>query len=323
MLDALYHYLPFSDFLNSGKRIYWPFLILCTFYALLFIYFTNYKIKSLKINYWLHSSSIIDVVVWIGNTIFRTTLFPLLFISSVSLASMTYQQLASNFGVQILPLFLSKHAVILYTITLFLLSDFSRFILHYACHKNAFLWKIHRMHHTAEVLTPITLYRVHPLEMILFQSRYVLVNGLTAGLFIYLFHDVITVPTIFGAECIVFISNALGGNLRHSPIPIGFGLFEKLLISPKQHQMHHSVAKEIQDSNYGAFFSIWDLLFSTWRPSKGIKNIQYGVAGHRNQSVKTLWREICLPLVGNNRFKDRKGTPWHINKIVTYSMINK
>jgi sterol desaturase/sphingolipid hydroxylase (fatty acid hydroxylase superfamily) len=105
------------------------------------------------------------------------------------------------------------------------------------------------------------------------------------GLFIYLYRDVFDFPTILGASFFVFLTNILGGNLRHSHVPIGFGIFEKIFISPKQHQMHHSKELKFQNSNYGSFFSFWDKLFDTWKPSKSIQHIEFGIEEHKGQNV--------------------------------------
>lgn len=58
-----------------------------------------------------------------------------------------------------------------YTLVLFLADDFTRFLLHYLMHRLPWLWSIHRLHHSAEVMTPFTVYRSHPLESLLYSLR--------------------------------------------------------------------------------------------------------------------------------------------------------
>lgn len=303
MWGKLLEYLPFDEFFNHDKRIYWPYLLLCVLYALIFLLFSRVKVKKIGFNYWFHPSALLDYVMWIGNHIFQIIVFPLLFINSLSIASWLYKFLANTFGEVNSVGYFSNWSVLFYAVSFFILSDFSRFILHYLLHQNQFLWNIHRTHHTAEVLTPITLFRVHPLEMILFQIRFLIVHGTVTGIFIYIYHDVFDFPKILGASFFVIISNLLGGNLRHSPIPIGFGFLEKFFISPKQHQMHHSKLQEMQHSNYGSFFAFWDVLFSTWKSSKGVSNIEYGVADQPKQS---LWKELCYPIMRASKFDKLK-----------------
>lgn len=295
MENTVWHYLPFDHFFDPNKRIYWPYLALSVFYALIFIWFSRTQKNGLKINYWFNKSTLNDVIIWIGNHIIQLTIFPLLFISSLSLASRFYHFLNNIFGEFQFGGFPYGWGIVLYSVSYFLLSDFTRFILHYLMHHNQFLWSIHRMHHTAESLTPITFFRVHPFEMVLFHLRFLLIHGIVTGTFIYLFSEIFDFPTIFGSSFFVFFTNVLGGNLRHSNIPIGFGIFERFLVSPKQHQMHHSKELDMQQSNYGSFFSFWDRLFSTWKSSKGVKEIQYGI---KEETQQSLVKDLLYPLFG-------------------------
>lgn len=291
----IWDYLPFEQFLDPNKRIYWPYLSLSAFYAFLIICFKKVNINELKTNYWFNDSALNDYLIWIGNHIIQITVFPVLFISSLSLASKLNSYLISTFGYFEYTAPLQEWGIFIYSACYFLLSDFSRFILHYLMHHNTFLWHIHRMHHTAEVLTPITFFRVHPLEMLLFHIRFLLVHGVVTGMFIYTYQDVFNFPTILGASFFVFFTNVLGGNLRHSHIPLSFGIFERFFVSPKQHQMHHSKELDLQQSNYGSFFAIWDRLFSTWKSSKGITKLDYGI---KDQPKQSIIKDIFYPVLG-------------------------
>ena len=55
-----------------------------------------------------------------------------------------------------------------------------------------------------------------------------------------------------------------GSNLRHSHINIKYWKWlEYIFISPAQHQLHHSIAQEHYDKNFGAALAIWDWLFGS------------------------------------------------------------
>jgi sterol desaturase/sphingolipid hydroxylase (fatty acid hydroxylase superfamily) len=49
-----------------------------------------------------------------------------------------------------------------------------------------FLWEFHKVHHTATVLTPLTIFRVHPVYMCIFLNILALFTGLAAGVGEYL-----------------------------------------------------------------------------------------------------------------------------------------
>ena len=76
--------------------------------------------------------------------------------------------LDSQFGRQELLALSSWQVTVLYTLVLFLAWDLSRYLLHLAMHWIDALWQLHQVHHSAETLTPFTLYRVHPLESVLY-----------------------------------------------------------------------------------------------------------------------------------------------------------
>jgi len=157
----------------------------------------------------------------------------------------------------------SKELLLLsYTLVLFLLSDLSRYWLHRLMHRVKLLWRFHRVHHAAEVLNPLTFYRVHPVENILFGLRYALITGLVTAIYIYFFGAGITSIEFMGANVLVLGFSLVGSNLRHSHIPLSYPKWLELwLISPYQHQLHHS--KKYCGENFGSFLAVWDRLFGT------------------------------------------------------------
>ncbi|MCB0378605.1 MAG: sterol desaturase family protein [Bdellovibrionales bacterium] len=167
----------------------------------------------------------------------------------------------------------------LMTLLVFVWDDFLRFTHHYLMHKVPILWHIHKTHHSASVLTPMTLYRIHPLESLLASLRNGLSLGVSNGVLIFLFSGQVQLLTLLGVNLFGFLFNSLTGNLRHSHIPISFGFAEYLLISPKQHQIHHSRNSQHYDKNFGVALSIWDLIFGTLILSKKEKITSFGVEG--------------------------------------------
>ena len=51
--------------------------------------------------------------------------------------------------------------MLLYSLVTLLVYDFVFYAIHYTEHKVPALWVIHKVHHSAEVLTPLTRYREH------------------------------------------------------------------------------------------------------------------------------------------------------------------
>ena len=52
-----------------------------------------------------------------------------------------------------------------YTLAVVLAIDLAVWLTHYLQHKVVVLWQFHQVHHSAEVLTPMTVYRMHPVDL--------------------------------------------------------------------------------------------------------------------------------------------------------------
>jgi sterol desaturase/sphingolipid hydroxylase (fatty acid hydroxylase superfamily) len=212
-------------------------------------------------SYWWNASTRQDY----GLILFNAFLFSILSISwivfSVTIANSVFNLLASIAD----PRAFADHSSLLlfsiFTLSLILLEDFSRYALHRLLHWR-FFWRIHQLHHSATTLTPLSFLRAHPLEKLLYQLRSATVYGSSTGLFFFLVGEHPQAWLIFGISGASLIFNTLGANIRHSMIPISYGVLEKIFISPLQHQLHHS--NQYSRKNYGAIFSFWDLLFSSW-----------------------------------------------------------
>jgi len=183
---------------------------------------------------------------------------------------------------------------VIFTSCLFVVDDASRYYLHRLMHQWPVLWAFHRVHHTAESLTPFTVLRTHPIEGLLFGLRSALVQGLLIGVFVFIFADRVTLISLLGANVVTAVLNMLGSNLRHSPVPISYGkTLERWLISPAQHQIHHSQARQHWDKNFGAFISLWDRLGDTLEYGSNTQQLTYGLAGQKpkeHQLLTLYWK---------------------------------
>ena len=159
------------------------------------------------------------------------------------------------------------------------------------------LWCFHKVHHTAETLTPLTVYRTHPVEGVLFALRAALVQGVAVGAFVFFFGDRAEFVTVLGANVFLFLFNAAGSNLRHSHVWISYGpAVEKILISPAQHQIHHSTASAEGNSNYGSVLAIWDWMGGSLIQAKEARPARFGLCDN-NASSHDLKTVYLTPLV--------------------------
>lgn len=179
----------------------------------------------------------------------------------------------------------------LFTLTLFVVSDFTRYWLHRLLHMIPWLWEFHKVHHSAKVLTPMTFYRVHPVENLLFGFRYALSIGVVSGVFMYLFGAFVGIVEVVGANLFVYLFALAGSNLRHSHIKLGYPkMVENILISPYQHQLHHSAA--YTHKNFGGYLAVWDKAFGTHQSSQGIDIKKIGL---ETKNFETMTDILLVP----------------------------
>jgi sterol desaturase/sphingolipid hydroxylase (fatty acid hydroxylase superfamily) len=151
-----------------------------------------------------------------------------------------------------------------YTLCLFLADDFMHFYMHYLQHRVPVLWEFHKVHHSAEVLTPFTADRFHPLDIAMVTAGKATALGLVTFSFIWLAPGGLDSWKVAGASGLLVLFNLAGGALRHSHIWLDFGpKVDRWLISPAMHQIHHSCEERHWDRNMGGTLSLWDHWFGT------------------------------------------------------------
>lgn len=278
-------FAPVNAMLDPSRRIYWPLLLLAIILALwvLAVQERRFPIKQWLLQcfssrYLFSISSRIDIALWLLNSGIRLLALVPLLGGHLVFTLWVVRFLHGNFGVQEAPVLWPLVMMTLYTGIFLLIEDFSRYGLHRLMHQVPFLWRFHKTHHSATILTPFTLFRVHPVEMILYYFRGALVFGVVSGVFIYLWGGKVSGWQILGVDAIGFIFNVAAANLRHSHIWLSFGVFERWFISPAQHQLHHSNNPMHFNQNYGAILSVWDRALRSWLPAnKRPDGLSFGV----------------------------------------------
>ena len=281
----------FFTLFSANKRIHWIYILSSLFIAFIWLFIHKKEKKiNLSSKLWLHKSAILDYKYFVVSFFIKTLLILPIIVSAKEISLMTYKFLLQQYGFLKITYFSYTEVMIFFTITLFVVSDFTRYWLHRFLHTVPFLWEFHKVHHSAKVLNPLTFYRIHPIENILFALRYSLSIGLVSGLFIYFFGAMIGVIEIVGVNIILFFFSLMGSNLRHSHIKLSYPkIIENILISPYAHQLHHST--KYYNKNYGGYLAIWDNFFGTLQLSHKIKNnekIHFGVETKDFTSISNL-----------------------------------
>ncbi|MFY9083167.1 sterol desaturase family protein [Aliarcobacter butzleri] len=282
---------------NPSKRLFWIYLLSSIFLAIVYFYVTKKNsrlITSSKL--WLHPSAKLDYYYFFLSYFINILLLVPFIVSAKTVALFVNKELYFYFDYYDNSFFSYKQIVLMYTISIFVVSDFTRYWLHRFLHTIAFLWEFHKIHHSAKVLTPVTFYRVHPVENFLFGLRYSLSVGFVTGVFIYFFGAKVDIYMVFGVNIILFVFSLFGSNLRHSHIPFSYGEFiEKWLLSPKQHQIHHD--KKHFNKNFGGYIAIWDRLFGSLTLSKDVKVLKFGLRREQMKDYLSLKYLIIRPFI--------------------------
>lgn len=267
--DALLHALrePLTLVTTPGERAFWPFLLTSLAIAAIVVLARTGSLRSLlQSRVWLHRSALMDYRLVIAKALVQTVLLAPVMLSALAIAVWVVDALTSWYGAAPASSLSRLEITAIYTVVLFVAWDGSRYVVHRLLHRVPALWEFHKVHHSAEVLTPFTVYRVHPVESALFQLRGALVTGVVTGVFFYLFRDRAVQYELLGVNAAGMLFNAAGANLRHSHVWLSYGpVVERVLISPAQHQLHHSADPREGNCNFGSAFAVWDWIGGTLR----------------------------------------------------------
>ncbi|MFT6142842.1 MAG: Fe(3+) dicitrate transport protein [Myxococcota bacterium] len=274
-----------SPFLATNSRTYWVCLVISGLVALL------WSGRASVAGLWQtlrHPSFRLDVQLMLGNTALKLLgVIPEL-VGAMVLARTLVRSLDGAFGAPNLPTVPSAALIVAHLLSFFVVWDVSRYVFHRLMHRIPALWELHQVHHSAEVLNPLTIHRTHFVESALIGLRNAAVTGLVAGVFHWLFRTHAMTESIVVISTVGIILNGIWGNLRHSHIYIRFGRWERVFVSPAQHQLHHADDPAHYDVNFGVWFSLWDRLGGTWKASPEVAPTVYGLGEARNHGTGLL-----------------------------------
>lgn len=312
-------------FFNPQKRIFWGYLLSSLLIALLWLRLVqkiNLRSSAIKIfdrQVWASRSALADYKVMLINTLLMLLLSPRL-LAKATVAYLVFNGMYALFdGRPYLSTTPPQWAIAFsFTLFLFVLDDFARYWLHRWLHAVPLLWAFHKVHHSATVLNPFTVFRTHPVEAVLFSIRSALVQGGAAALFFFFFGNQVTLMMVLGASIFTFAFNLLGSNLRHSPVSIRYwSPLERFLMSPAQHHIHHSTAKEHIDKNFGVALSVWDWMFGSLCLSSPGEQLSMGLSGkpsREHHSLKGLYLDpihdagrVLVRLLSRQSFSIHRG----------------
>ncbi|NIR60261.1 MAG: sterol desaturase family protein [Gammaproteobacteria bacterium] len=183
--------------------------------------------------------------------------------------------------------------------------DLIVYLQHVMFHAVPALWRLHRVHHADLDFDVTTGLRFHPIEIVL--SMLLKLGAVAAlgapALGVLIFEILLNATAIFNHA-----------NLR---LPQGVDrVLRWFVVTPDMHRVHHSVAGDETNSNFGFNLPWWDRLFGTYRdrPREGHAGMTIGIHQIRDPRA-AQWLDgilIGIPFRGgtpeypiNQRFEEK------------------
>ncbi len=157
---------------------------------------------------------------------------------------------------------------------------------HWLFHRVAFLWRLHRMHHTDLDLDLTSALRFHPLEILislLIKMAVVAILGPPA-VAVFIFD--------------IFLNGMAMFNHGNFKIPNRVDNFLRgIVVTPDMHLVHHSILRPESNHNFGFNISWWDRIFGTYQaePAAGRQGMIIGLKGYQDVRYARFWQMIINP----------------------------
>lgn len=157
---------------------------------------------------------------------------------------------------------------------------------HRAFHASAWLWPLHRVHHSDTGFDCTLGVRFHPGEIVLslvYKAGFVLLAGLP--------------PAAAAASELLLVAFSL---FTHADVALPARLergLRRVFVTPDWHRVHHSVVRGEMDANYSNMLIFWDRLFGTAieQPAAGHRAMRIGLPGLREPADQRLAGLLLQP----------------------------
>ncbi len=160
-----------------------------------------------------------------------------------------------------------------------LLYDFLSTQTHRMLHRFEPLWRLHKVHHSSQVLDWLATTRAHVFEH--------LFRGIPIQALLYLIGFPVSAMAVAIA---VYTSFA---TLGHSNLRLPLGFTEWLFVTPRIHHLHHAPATT--QTNFGTVFTIWDRLAGQLVVAGPDPDEELGVPGELEEYPQTWARALIEP----------------------------
>jgi sterol desaturase/sphingolipid hydroxylase (fatty acid hydroxylase superfamily) len=255
---------------------------------------------------WGHRSSLLDIKMFFVSSFFNAAGLGSVFAVSYGVSAST-QWLLGHVIAPAPPVAAASVTItIVMSLLYWIVFDLGYWFAHWLMHRIPVLWEFHKVHHSAEVLTPFTEFRQHPIELLLFP----LCTGTTIGALYGVAEHLLGMQkqglSLFWVNIMLLAYSMTLLHLRHSHVWIPVrGWLGRVIQSPAHHQIHHSTDPKHFNKNLGFGLSLWDWAFRTLYIPNKPEALEFGLGAESHEhdgALKVLW----LPFVKAARLLRRK-----------------
>jgi sterol desaturase/sphingolipid hydroxylase (fatty acid hydroxylase superfamily) len=270
------------DFENTSKMNEFQTWLITSSEDFQFILYFGLLFLLMVIEQFAHFRSIERKGRWLTN--FALTIIAIITMFSIPVTFISSAGYAEHEQWGLLNMIHSHWAIVL--LLALLVRSFISFFTHYLAHRVPFIWRIHRVHHLDTALDVTTNVRFHPFEFLvnsIIGVPIILLAGLPVWtLMLYELLDV----------AITLISHA-NISLPHK----AERLLRYIVVTPDLHRVHHSSHQPETDSNFGAVFPLWDIIFKTFRTKTVVSpdEMEIGLKEIRDERTTNLWWLLLSP----------------------------
>ena len=187
-------------------------------------------------------------------------------------------------------------AEIIATIIVF---DFFDYVWHRLNHRIPLLWRFHKVHHVDTHVDVTTALRFHPGELT--------ISTFAKALWILMWG-----PSLW-AFAAFEISVSLASQFHHSNIDFPDRVerwLRLVVVTPRYHTSHHTVARRTGDANFSTILIIWDHIFGSYQEPDD-QEMQYLGLPEGRESTMSFFTWLAQPFRDSNRLQaiDTKAGP--------------
>lgn len=292
------------------QRTYFPFLI--GSYVLAFVIYRLRGENFARIfdkSIWFHKTSLNEAYILIISFFFVSFIINKGYIFT---PEPFIEALLALFRALHIPISTAKPTMLvgaIYLLCLILAYEAAYYFAHRMLHANKYLWEFHKVHHSAQVMTPFTSLRQHPVELMLNTIMHVLFVASVSAIFLYFYPTIPALIILAQSHMILGAYLLLGGSLAHSHAWLSYGPLDQYIVSPALHQVHHSTNPKHFDKNFGFMLMIFDRLFGTAYIPKEREELTFGLGAKEDPDFTHLQGVYIGPFIRSYRKAARAKAP--------------